>query len=132
MSRDIFRETLESFMKDRINICVCCGKEFVPDHGGRRYCDKCKYMPYDKRRAIMNKREEDEDAAALKKRDKAQKKDPFNPAYMSDKRLGAVIKMFKMTYGTYTAAYRGGFIVQILKAKGFADPEKMLNELEEN
>ena len=119
-------------MNKRIYVCPCCEKEFVPHHGGCKYCDKCRGLTETQRRTAIEKRKEQERAAAKKALEEEKERDPFNPAFMSNKRLGAVINLFKMTYGTYTAAYRGGFIVQILKAKGFADPEKMLSELEEN
>ena len=107
--------------------CPCCERSFIA-HGSRKYCDECKALTETQRTARIKKREKEKEEA-LKKKAEA-KRDPFNPARMSDKRLSAVIAMFKMTYGTYTAAYRGGFIEQILKAKGFADPLKMISELE--
>lgn len=130
MRRAIFSGILEKSMEDRIYICPCCEKEFILYHGGCKYCPACKAMTAPQRRAAINRRKEQEYADAHKAFKEAKEQDPFNPAFMSNKRLGAVINLFKMTYGTYTAAYRGGFIVQLLKAKGFEDPEKMINDLE--
>lgn len=112
--------------------CAACGVEFIYTRGGRRkYCDACKALPEGRRSAMVRARDE----AQRSERDRLEalrrKQDPFNPALMSDKRLGAVIKLFKMTYGTYTAAYRSGMLIPILKAKGFKNPKKMLEKMEE-
>ena len=112
-------------------ICDACGKKFkIEKNGPRKYCDECKKLSQTKRDDIKKRRElreAGEEQALLERR---RKRDPFNPALMSDRRLGAVIKLFGMTYGTYTAAYRSGILLEILKGKGFKNPRKMIKELE--
>lgn len=112
-------------------ICAACGKKFeVVKKVSRKYCDDCKKQPYSLQ---ANRKKQREAEAAEEERllmERRRKHDPFNPVLMSDKRLGAVIKLFGMTYGTYTAAYRSGILPQLLKAKGFKNPRKMINELE--
>lgn len=116
-------------------ICAACGKLFeVEKKVSRKYCDECKSLSHEIRTEMKKQREMEHEAEALEEEqrllEQLREADPFNPALMSDKRLGAVIKLFRMTYGTYTAAYRSGILLQILKAKGFENPEKMINELE--
>jgi len=115
-------------------ICAACGKKFeVEKKVSRKYCDDCKKQPYSQQANRKKQREAEAAEAAEEERllmERRRKRDPFNPALMSDKRLGAVIKLFGMTYGTYTAAYRSGILPQLLKAKGFKNPRKMINELE--
>ena len=111
--------------------CAACGKTVVvKSRGGRKYCDVCKTLTEAQRRNIAQQRAEEEAAAAERLLEHRRQADPYDYRLMSDKRLGAVIKMFRMTYGTYTAAYRSGILPQLLKAKGFADPEKMIRQLE--
>lgn len=114
--------------------CAACGVIFEYVGTRRLYCDKCKKIHDGKRKIMVEQRkaakEAEERAAAERLLEYRRQTDPFNYNLMSDRRLDAVIKMFRMTYGTYTAAYRSGFLVQLLKSKGFADPEKMIRELE--
>lgn len=112
-------------------VCAACGRKVtVKSRGGRKYCDECKGLTDTQRRALVKRQEEAAAAAAWESLKEQRERDPFDPALMDDKRLGAVIKMFGMTYGTYRAAYRGGILIPLLKDKGFSDPEKMLRELE--
>ena len=114
-------------------VCAACGrKDTVKSRGGRKYCDECKGLSYSGRARIRKELAEAAEAAAAQTLKERRERDPFDPALMNDKRLGAVIKMFGMTYGTYTAAHRGGILIPLLKDKGFADPEKMLRKLEED
>lgn len=112
-------------------ICAACGeKVHVQNSPRRKYCDICKTLTENQRQSMRHQREQEARDAAEKLLELQRQADPFDYRLMSDKRLGAVIKMFRMTYGTYTAAYRSGILPQLLKAKGFADPEKMLREME--
>lgn len=114
----------------KIAECAACGKVFEFTGTRRKYCDKCKKLTQTRQQAIMQKRLEEEAAAAERLLEYQRQADPYDPRLMSDKRLGAVIKMFRMTYGTYTAAYRSGILPQLLRSRGFADPEKMIRQLE--
>lgn len=112
-------------------ICAACGKKFeVEKKVSRKYCDECKKLSYEMQVKMKKQREAEAAEEERLLMERRRKHDPFNPALMSDKRLGAVIKLFGMTYGTYTAAYRSGILPQLLKAKGFKNPRKMINELE--
>lgn len=112
--------------------CATCGKVVtVKNRGGRKYCDDCKDLNPERREKVKAEREEREAAeyAALMK--KHAEENPFDLSCKSLKRIDAEAKLFGMTYGTYTAACRCGFIIPILKDKGFKDPVKMLKKLEE-
>lgn len=112
-------------------VCTVCGRTVtIKSRGWRKYCDECAKLTETQKKKKTQERLEEEAAAAARLLECQRQSDPFNYKYMSERRLGAVIKMFRMTYGTYTAAYRSGFIVQLLKSKGFADPEKMIRNLE--
>lgn len=112
-------------------ICAACGKKVtLKVVGSRKFCEECHNLPGSKRKRLVEARHREAEEKEHREQEKERKRDPFNPALMSDRRLGAVIKLFGMTYGTYTAAYRSGILVQILKAKGFENPAKILKGLE--
>lgn len=112
-------------------ICAACGeKAQVQNSTRRKYCDICKALTENQRQNRRRQREQEARDAAEKLLELQRQADPFDYRLMSDKRLGAVIKMFRMTYGTYTAAYRSGILPQLLRSRGFADPGKMIRQLE--
>lgn len=112
--------------------CDACGEVVtVSNRGGRKYCDVCKKLGAERREKIKKEREEREAAEYEEMMLRKRKENPFDLSWKSLKRIDAEAKLFKMTYGTYTAACRCGFIRQILKDKGFKEPEKMLAELVE-
>ncbi len=113
--------------------CAACGKTVtVKSRGGRKYCDECKKLSDIQRNKIKDAREEREAAEYQEIMLRRRRENPFDLSCKSLKRIDAEAKLFGMTYGTYTAACRCGFIIPILKDKGFKNPVKMLEELEEN
>lgn len=107
--------------------CAECGRLCERNSPSQKFCKYCAKIRRRKMENNRNKRIREEQK--VEKINAAQLNNTPVTVGKSSSRIIAEARAFGMTYGTYTAAIRDGSIEQILKAKGFDDPEAVLREL---
>lgn len=110
--------------------CACCGKSFLMSGHFAIYCETCRKLPETQRERMKEARERAVEHAAASTKKKTRRCRSFDISKKSLRRIDAECRLFGMSYGKYTAACRGGTIEAELKARGFKNPLKMLEELE--